>query len=55
METDIPKAMFQISTTNQHMMAYFDRYLKDYQDTITEVFWGHQENCLNFVQTHLVF
>lgn len=40
METDIPKSMFQVSTTNQHMMAYFDRYLKDYQDTITEVFWA---------------
>jgi len=36
----IPKIMFQIPTTNQQMMVYFDRYLKDYQDTITEVFWA---------------
>jgi len=40
LKSDYPKAIFQIHTGKQKMISYFEKFLKEYQDTIVDIFWS---------------
>ena len=40
LKSDYPKAIFQIHTGKQKMISYFEKFLKEYQDKIVDIFWS---------------